>query len=84
SGPMRADDQTTWAWDANACRNPALALLFFLLGWRIQNPSTGAWKLAINKGIPAARIDLASFITAANLCDEPVTRADGTTEPRYR
>ncbi|WP_191864458.1 phage tail protein [Sphingomonas sp. gentR] len=84
SGSMRAADQTTWAWDANVCRNPALALLFYLLGWRIQNPTTGAWKLAIGKGIPAARIDLQSFITAANLCDEPVTRADGTTEPRYR
>ncbi|WP_168371535.1 gp53-like domain-containing protein [Sphingomonas sp. Leaf257] len=84
SGPMRADDQRTWAWSASACRNPALGLLFFLLGWRIQNPATGEWKLAVGKGIPASRIDLPSFITAANLCDEPVTRADGTTEARYR
>jgi hypothetical protein len=84
SGPMRADDQRTWAWSNSACRNPALGLLFFLLGWRIQNPVTGEWKLAVGKGIPASRIDLQSFITAANLCDEPVTRADGTIEPRYR
>ena len=84
SGPQRADDQTTWAWNDNASRNPALQLLWYLLGWRIQNPSTGAWRLAVGKGIPPARIDLASFITAANLCDEPVTLAAGGTEPRYR
>ncbi len=84
SGPMRADDQRTWAWSPSFCRNPALGMLFYLLGWRIQNPATGEWKLAIGKGIPASRIDLPSFITAANLCEEPVTRADGTVEPRYR
>ncbi|MBH0112703.1 phage tail protein [Novosphingobium sp. YJ-S2-02] len=84
SGSMRTDDQTTWAWDDNASRNPAIQLLWYLLGWRIQNPSTGEWRLAVGKGIPAARIDLASFITAANLCDEPVALADGGTQPRYR
>ena len=84
SGPQRADDQVSWAWSDGAARNPALQLLWYLLGWRIRNPSTGAMKLAAGKGLPAARIDLQSFITAANLCDEPVARADGTTEPRYR
>ena len=84
SGPQRADDQATWAWSDGAARNPALQLLWYLLGWQIRNPSTAAMKLAAGKGLPAARIDLQSFITAANLCDEPVARAGGTTEPRYR
>lgn len=77
SGAQRADDQTTWVWDDDACRNPALALLFYLLGWRING------ELAIGKGIPLARIDLASFAVAANICDEIVPTISGT-EPRYR
>ena len=84
SGPQRADDQSTWAWDEGGSRNTALVMLWYLLGWRIRNPVTGAMKLAVGKGLPAARIDLASFLTAANLCDEPVARSAGGTEPRYR
>lgn len=83
-GPQRANDQTTWTWNEDACRNPALVTLTYMLGWRIRNPVTGAWKLAVGKGIPPARIDIGSFITAANLCDEPVTKVTGGTEPRYR
>lgn len=78
AGTHRADNQATWAWDANASRNPALQLLWYLLGWEINT------KLAVGMGLPAARIDLPSFITAANACDESVTKADLTTEPRYR
>jgi hypothetical protein len=78
SGAHRAADQTTWAWDADDCRNPALALLFYLLGWKING------ELAVGKGIPANRIDLESFITAANICDELVDIDESTTEPRYR
>jgi hypothetical protein len=70
-------DQTTWTWDADACRNPALALLFYLLGYRING------KLAVGKGIPPERIDLESFEIAANICDEEVAAGSGT-EPRYR
>lgn len=87
AGAVRMADQTTWAWANSGYeggRNPALALLFYLLGWRIQNPATGQWGLAIGCGVPADRIDLGSFITAANLCDEMVQKADGTYEPRYR
>lgn len=84
SGAHRADDQTTWTWSSDGSRNPALCLLWYMLGWRIQNPDTGVWKLAVGKGIPPARIDFDSFITAANLCDEPVGRSAGGTEPRYR
>lgn len=78
SGSMRADDQSTWAWNDSASRNPALQLLWYLLGWRING------ELAVGKGIPPARINLESFITAANLCDESVALAAGGTEPRYR
>jgi hypothetical protein len=78
SGSNRADDQTTWAWDDAACRNPALALLFYLLGYTING------LLAVGKGIPPDRLDLESFAIAANLCDEAVTKIGGGTEPRYR
>jgi hypothetical protein len=70
-------DQSTWVWDADACRNPALALLFYLLGWQING------ELAVGKGIPPDRIDLESFEIAANICDEDVSTGSGT-EPRYR
>ena len=78
SGSHRANDQTTWTWDDDACRNPALALLFYLLGWEING------KLAVGKGIPANRIDLESFAVAANICDEMVDDGASGTEPRYR
>lgn len=78
SGSHRADDQTTWTWNASASRNPALQLLWFLLGWRING------KVSVGCGLDGSRIDLESFITAANLCDETVTLAAGGTEPRYR
>lgn len=81
SGSLRATDQTTWVaagWTANRCRNPALQLLFYLLGWRINN------KLAVGMGLPSSRIDLASFAVAANACDESIALNGGGTEPRYR
>jgi hypothetical protein len=74
SGSHRVDDQSTWAFT----RNPALQLLTYLLGWRIND------KLAVGKGMPVARLDLPSFMAAANACDEPVALAAGGTEPRYR
>jgi len=87
SGALRVADQTTWSWAPQGYevgRNPALALLFYLIGWRIRNPTTGEWKLAVGRGVPIDRINLDSFITAANLCDEPVLRTNGVSEPRYR
>jgi hypothetical protein len=78
SGPHRANDQSTWEWSDSASRNPALQLLWWMLGWRING------KLAVGGGIPPNRIDMESFITAANLCDEDVSIAAGGTEPRYR
>jgi Putative phage tail protein len=79
SGAERADQQTTWGSGASTNRdNPALQLLWFLLGWDINS------KLSVGCGIPPARIDLPSFITAANICDEAITLAAGGTQPRYR
>ena len=81
SGSMRANDQTTWAFTQSGVeigRNLPLQMLARLLGWRING------RLAIGSGLPADRIDMDSFITAANLADEAVVKADGSSEPRYR
>lgn len=79
SGTQRANDQTTWAWTSdNVGNNVALQELFYLLGWKING------KLAVGRGIPPSRIDMASFIAAANMCEENVTLAVGGTEKRYR
>lgn len=77
-GSHRTGDQSTWAWSSSGSRNPALLMLWYLLGWRVNGV------VSIGCGIPADRIDLESFITAANLCDETVSLAAGGTEPRYR
>lgn len=81
SGAHRASDQTTWQYADGGTtlgNNCALVLLNYLIGWKI------AGKLAVGRGLPASRIDLASFITAANVCDEAVTLSAGGTERRYR
>lgn len=87
NGPMRADDQSTWRYTADdgavIGENLALHALADTLGWRIRNPSTGEMKLAVGSGVPARRLNLASWIEAANLCDEAVNRSAGGTEPRY-
>lgn len=80
SGSHRATDQTTWGayTDADDCDNPVLQLLWWLLGWKING------KLSVGSGVPYTRIDMPSFITAANICDESVTLAIGGTQKRYR
>lgn len=80
SGTHRANDQSTWGAYTNAddTDNPALQLLWWLLGWKINN------KLSVGCGVPYNRIDMESFITAANICDENVTLAIGGTQKRYR
>lgn len=78
SGAERASDQTTWGSGASNNRNnPALQLLWFLLGWDINS------KLSVGCGIPPARIDLPSFITAANICDESIAMLSGPPQRRY-
>lgn len=80
SGSHRADDQSTWGTytDADDCDNLALSLLWWLLGWKIND------KLSIGCGVPPERIDMESFITAANICDEDITLSIGGTQKRYR
>lgn len=80
SGAHRADDQATWGsyTAADDTDNPALQLLWWLLGWKISD------RLSIGCGVPPERIDLPSFITAANICDEDVTLSIGGTQKRYR
>jgi hypothetical protein len=79
SGSERANDQTTWGGGASTNRdNPALQLLWFLLGWKING------KLSVGCGVPYERIDMPSFITAANICDEAIALSGGGTQPRYR
>jgi hypothetical protein len=80
SGSHRATDQTTWGayTDADDTDNPALQLLWWLIGWNINS------KLSVGCGVPYTRIDMESFITAANICDETVTLATGGTQKRYR
>lgn len=78
SGSQRADDQTTWAWDDDASRNPALQELWYELGWKIND------RLSVGKGLPPARLDLAAYAVAANICDESVSLNAGGSEPRYR
>lgn len=80
SGSHRANDQSTWGsyTDPDDTDNLALQLLWFLLGWKINS------KLSVGCGVPPSRIDLPSFIAAANLCDENVTLAIGGTQKRYR
>ena len=80
SGSHRATDQSTWGayTDADDTDNPVLQLLWWLLGWEING------KLSVGCGVPYTRIDMESFITAANICDENVALAIGGTQKRYR
>ena len=80
SGSHRANNQATWGVYTNAddTDNPVLQLLWWLIGWEINN------KLSVGCGVPYGRIDMESFITAANICDENVTLAIGGTQKRYR
>lgn len=80
SGAHRANDQTTWGTytDPDDCDNPALQLLWWLLGWKINGV------LSVGCGVPYNRIDMESFITAANICDESIALAGGGTQKRYR
>ncbi|MET0376886.1 MAG: hypothetical protein ABW128_21850, partial [Rhizorhabdus sp.] len=81
SGPHRVDNQATWAYHNGPVeigRNPALALLTYLLGYRING------KLAWGMGIPATQINFQNFINYANICEERVVLQAGGTVQRYQ
>lgn len=75
SGPHRIADQTTWSYatlDSNSQpigRNNALQALWYLIGWRVQNPVTGEMVLVAGRGIDPQDINLATFVTGANNCE---------------
>lgn len=73
SGSQRSDDSTTWTWSDNA----ALALLDYLKGVYING------HLIAGPGIPIGYIDVASFMTAATICDQAVSLKGGGSEARY-
>ncbi|WP_153006280.1 hypothetical protein [Sphingomonas sanguinis] len=80
SGPHRASDQATWEFVHSGIeigRNPALALLTYLIGYRLNG------KLLWGMGIPLNRINLDNFRVYANVCEERVVTADGSTVQRY-
>lgn len=76
SGSHRANDQSTWEYsptDSNGVpigRNPALQILWYEIGWRVQNPVTSEWILVCGRGRPLDDINFAQFITAANDCED--------------
>lgn len=80
SGAHRIADQSTWTFREGSTeigRNPALAMLVYLLGYRING------KLVWGMGIPAHRIDFDNFRAYANLCEERVLTQSGGTVQRY-
>lgn len=72
SGTHRAEDQSTWEYsplDSNSQpigRNNALQMLWYLIGWRVQNPVTLEWTLICGRGVDLNDINFADFIAAAN------------------
>lgn len=79
SGPQRATDQSTWAFNAGGNKqgsNTALQALSYQLAWRING------KVSVGIGTPPARLKFDDYIDAANECDATVTTATGS-QKRY-
>jgi hypothetical protein len=74
SGAHRWGTNTTYEWTDN----PAILLLNYQLGIWVLG------QLMLGEGIPISDFDMATYIAAANVCDEPVLKFDTTTEKRYR
>jgi hypothetical protein len=80
SGNHRTNDQTTWAFNHGSLeigRNPALALLTYMIGYRLNG------KLMWGMGVPPSRVNMANFMAYANVCEERVALQDGSTVQRY-
>ena len=81
-GSHRINDQSTWQFTSPTTnvaigRNPALALLAYMIGWRING------KLAWGMGIDPTCINIDNFKVYANVCEESVLTLSGTTVQRY-
>jgi hypothetical protein len=80
SGSQLANDNSTWAYTASGVargNNPALQLLAYLLGWKINGIGS------VGLGIDPARLNLPSFAAAAAICDESIALDAGGTQRRY-
>jgi hypothetical protein len=80
SGSQRANDQSTWAYTVGGVANganPALQLLAYLLGWRINGV------VSVGCGIAPDILDMPSFAASAAICNEAVALAAGGTQRRY-
>jgi hypothetical protein len=80
SGSQRANDNSTWAYTVSSVErggNPALQLLAYLLGWKINGVGS------VGLGIDPARLNLPSFAAAAAICDESIALAAGGNHRRY-
>lgn len=79
-GAHRAHDPATWQYQDGATilgENHALQALSWLLGWHI-----GGWA-SVGLGLPADTLDMLTFASSANACDEAIALAAGGTQPRY-
>lgn len=80
-GPMRIDDQDTWAFDVDGYEignNPVLQAIPVHIGWRINGT------VSVGLGMAPERIDKEAFAVAATECDEPIALAAGGTQRRYQ
>lgn len=68
SGTQRINDQSTWAWS----ENPAVVALTYYIGWRQNGVLVGG------AGLDPAGIDMAAFVSAANVCDTNNWKVGGT------
>ena len=74
AGPMRWGDRATWAYS----ENPAIQLYNYQRGIYLNG------ERVLGMGLPGSDLNTASYIAAANICDEAVNLVAGGTEPRYR
>jgi len=80
SGSQRATDHSTWRYSVSAVprgNNPALQLLAYLLGWKINGV------FSVGLGISPTLLNLPSFAAAAAICDESIALAAGGFHRRY-
>lgn len=74
SGSHRWDNPSTWAYS----ENPAIHLYNYQRGIFLNG------ERVLGMGLPATDLNTASYVAAANICDEAVSLQAGGTEPRYR
>ena len=76
-GGQDYDDPSTWLYSNNS----ALVLLDYIAGYQLK--ADGNSRVPIGLGENLSGVDTASFIAAANVCDEAIPLVGGGTEPRY-